>query len=69
MGQIYTLWKAVEDKKRDNALLKKAIETEERTLALERALEVQVGPHPAQLYTYHLSRPPSLLAPWSQPSL
>ena len=41
-SQLYTLWKAVEAKKQDDLLLRKILETESRTLALEKALDVQV---------------------------
>ena len=41
-SQLCTLWKAVEDKKREEHLLRKMVETESRTLALEKALDVQV---------------------------
>ncbi len=72
MAQIHTLWRAVEDKRRENGVLRKTLEMEERIQALERALEVQVSPHePGNTLVHHsvlppslpLSFPPSLLPP------
>lgn len=41
-AQLYTLWQAVEEKKHENAMKRKMVETEERMQALEKALEVQL---------------------------
>ena len=41
-SQLHTLWQAVEQQKRANADLKRRVETEEQTIELEKALEVQV---------------------------
>ena len=42
-SQLYMLWQMVEQKKQENVVTRKMMETEERMAALERALEVQVG--------------------------
>lgn len=41
-NQIHGLWQAVEDKKEELAQLTKQVESEERRLALDKALDTQV---------------------------
>ena len=41
-SQAHKLWQCVQEKKDETILLKKMIETEERTLALEKTIEIQV---------------------------
>ncbi len=41
--QLYSLWKSVEDKKCNSVELKKSLDTEERNLALDKTMDIQVG--------------------------
>lgn len=49
-SQIHQLWESVEERKNKSTLLKKMIETEERMIALEKAVEIQVNT--SSLYSY-----------------
>lgn len=50
-SQVNQIWGCVEEKKNRIMLLKKMIETEERTIALEKAIEIQVS---IIVYTYSM---------------
>lgn len=41
-AQLYKMWQVVEQKKKENAEMRKRIELEERMAALDRTLDVQV---------------------------
>lgn len=43
-SQLHKLWQCILEEKDEIIFLKKMIETKERTLALEKAVEAQVNP-------------------------